>query len=257
MERLQGRVAIVTGSANGIGEATARTLANEGAAVLLVDINERGAEVAAKIEADGGRAAFLRCDVSSEADVQDAVAAAVKRFGALDVLVNNAAVTLPKGFESTTPDEWDRVQGVNLRSVYLFLRAAAPHLRASTTGSVVNVASFHAGATIENFSAYAAAKSGVIGITRSAALDLAPAGVRVNAVCPGIVETSMWQAWLDEVENRDQTVAEVLALQPLGRIGAPNDIANAILFLASDEAAYITATTLFVDGGVTARLSHV
>ena len=257
MARLQDRVAIVTGAARGIGEATARKFAVEGAAVLVVDTNESGARVAAEIESEGGRAAFLRCDVSSETEVQHAVATTVELFGALDILVNNAAITLPKGFESTTTEEWDRVQGVNLRSVFLFLRAAAPHLRESGHGSVVNVASFHAGATIENFSAYAAAKSGVVGITRSAALDLAPAGVRVNAVCPGIVETTMWKAWLDEVEDREQTISKVLALQPMGRIGTPEEIAKAILFLASDEASYITATTLFVDGGVTARLSHV
>jgi NAD(P)-dependent dehydrogenase (short-subunit alcohol dehydrogenase family) len=121
---------------------------------------------------------------------------------------------------------------------------------------VVNIASFHAGATIENFSAYAAAKSGVVGLTRGAALDLAPKGVRVNAVCPGIVETAMWQAWLDELDAPEAAVAEVLKLQPLGRIGRPEEIAEAILFLGSEQASYITGTTLFADGGVTARLSH-
>jgi NAD(P)-dependent dehydrogenase (short-subunit alcohol dehydrogenase family) len=254
--QLEGRVAIVTGAANGIGEATAHRLAEEGAAVLVVDLDERGADVAAAIAAGGARAAFVRCDVGAEADVRAAVAAAIEKFGRLDVVVNNAAITLPKGFEETTLEEWGRVQDVNLGSVFLFLRESAPHLRANGGGSVVNVASFHAGATIENFSAYAAAKSGVVGITRSAALDLAPAGVRVNAVCPGIVETQMWQAWLDEVDDVDETVADVLKLQPLGRIGRPRDVANAILFLASDQADYITGTTLFVDGGVTARLSH-
>jgi NAD(P)-dependent dehydrogenase (short-subunit alcohol dehydrogenase family) len=249
--RFEGKTALVTGAAHGIGEATARKFADEGANVVVVDTHDRGQEVA-----DGlANGLFVRGDVSSDDDVQAAVAAAVDRFGSLDVLVNNAAMTLPKSYLDTTPEEWDRVLAVNLRSTYLYLRAATPHLQASG-GSVVNIASFHAGATIENFSAYAAAKSGVVGLTRGAALDLAPKGVRVNAVCPGIVETAMWQAWLDELDAPEAAVAEVLKLQPLGRIGRPEEIAEAILFLGSEQASYITGTTLFADGGVTARLSH-
>jgi NAD(P)-dependent dehydrogenase (short-subunit alcohol dehydrogenase family) len=255
--RLAGSAAIVTGAANGIGAATARRLAKEGAAVLAVDIQADGEDVARGIRKDGGRAQFLHCDVSDENDVKSAVRTAQETFGRLDIVVSNAAITLPKDVEATTAGEWDRVQAVNLRSVYLFLHHAAAGMRAAGRGSFVNVASFHAAATIENFSAYAAAKSGVVGLTRSAALDLAPAGIRVNAVCPGIIETSMWQAWLAEVDDVEATVADVIKLQPLGRIGRPDDVANAIAFLASDEASYITGTTLYVDGGVTARLSHV
>jgi NAD(P)-dependent dehydrogenase (short-subunit alcohol dehydrogenase family) len=249
--RFEGKTAIVTGAAHGIGEATARLFARNGANVVLVDLHDRAEQVASELPS----AVFVEADVSAEGDVQSVIDTAVERFGQVDAVVNNAAITLPKGYLETTPEEWDRVQAVNLRSVYLFLRAATPHLKASR-GSVVNVASFHAGATIENFSAYAAAKSGVIGITRSAALDLAPSGVRVNAVCPGIVETAMWQAWLDELDDVDTALAGVLKLQPLGRIGQPDEIAKAILFLASDDASYITGTALFADGGVTARLSH-
>ena len=249
--RFEGKTAIVTGAAHGIGEATARLFARNGANVVLVDLHDRAEQVASELPS----AVFVEADVSAEGDVQSVIDTAVERFGQVDAVVNNAAITLPKGYLETTPEEWDRVQAVNLRSVYLFLRAATPHLKASR-GSVVNVASFHAGATIENFSAYAAAKSGVIGITRSAALDLAPSGVRVNAVCPGIVETAMWQAWLDELDDVETALAGVLKLQPLGRIGQPDEIAKAILFLASDDASFITGTALFADGGVTARLSH-
>jgi NAD(P)-dependent dehydrogenase (short-subunit alcohol dehydrogenase family) len=254
--RFEGKTAIVTGAAHGIGEATARAFAAEGANVVLVDVHDRGETVAGELADGGAGAAFVRGDVSDSGDVDACVAAAVERFGSLDVLVNNAAITLPKGYLETTPEEWDRVLAVNLRSAFLFLRAATPHLQAGA-GSAVNVASFHAGATIENFSAYAAAKSGVVGLTRSAALDLAPSGVRVNAVCPGIVETAMWQAWLAEVDDPDETVRQVNRMQPLGRIGKPDEIAQAILFLASSQASYITGTTLFADGGVSARLSHV
>jgi meso-butanediol dehydrogenase/(S,S)-butanediol dehydrogenase/diacetyl reductase len=182
--------------------------------------------------------------------------AVISMWGRLDIVINNAAITLPKGFEATTPEEWDRIQAVNLRGLFLMLRAAAAELR-RRRGSVVNVASFHASATIENFAAYAAAKSGVLGLTRSAALDLAPSNVRVNAVCPGIIETSMWRAWLDSVDDPAGVSSEVRKLQPLGRVGQPAEVAAAIAFLASDEASYITGATLYVDGGVTARLSHV
>ena len=253
-----GRTAIVTGAAHGIGEATARRFANDGANVVCVDIHPRGAEVASAIDSAGrGSAIFCQTDISNAAQVEASVDRALQRYGRLDVLVNNGAITLPKGFEQTDQREWDHVRGVNLDSVFLYLRACSPALRESGRGAVVNVASFHASATIENFGAYAASKAGVVGLSRSAALDLAKDGIRVNAVCPGIIQTAMWDAWLAEVDDPDATVQEVLGLQPLGRVGKPEEVANAIAFLASDEASYVTGTTLYVDGGVTARLHHV
>ena len=253
----EGRAAIVTGAAAGIGEATARLLARRGHAVAVVDVDSSGERVASEIAEGGGRAIFVQADVSREDDVDGMVERAVDELGPLGLLVNNAAMTLPKGFRETEPEEWDRIQAVNLRSAYLGLRRAAPRLAESAPSSVVNVASFHAAATIENFAAYAASKSGLVGLTRGAALDMAPAGVRVNAVCPGITATAMWERWLDEVEDREATIAAVEALQPLGRIGQPHEVAAAIAFLGSQEASYVTGTTLFVDGGVSARLSHV
>lgn len=255
--RFEGRTAVVTGAGHGIGEATARRLAAEGANVLCVDLHDRGQEVAQTIARDGGNSSFVRADVGIAADVQSVVSTALETYGGLAILINNAAVTLPKGFEQTSEEEWDRVQRVNLGSVYLFLRAAAGALRNSGNGAVVNVASFHAGATIEHFGAYAASKAAVIGLTRSAALDLAADGIRVNAICPGIVQTAMWEAWLAEVDDREATVREVSKYQPMRRIGRPEEVAAAIAFLASDEASYITGAELYVDGGVTARLSHV
>jgi NAD(P)-dependent dehydrogenase (short-subunit alcohol dehydrogenase family) len=258
MMRFEGKRALVTGAARGIGAASAARLGREGARVAVVDrLAEAGEATARELVAAGVDARFLAADVGRPDEVERVVAEVSDAFGGLDVLVNNAAITLPKGFEATTPLEWDAVLGVNLRSTYLFLRAAAPHLRRVAAGSVVNVSSFHARSTLESFGAYAAAKAGVIGLTRSAALDLAPHGVRVNAVCPGIVETAMWQAWMEQVDDAEAATAEVLARQPLGRIGRPEEIAAAIAFLASEDAAYITGTELYVDGGVTARLHHV
>jgi NAD(P)-dependent dehydrogenase (short-subunit alcohol dehydrogenase family) len=254
--RFDGRRAIVTGAAHGIGEATAQRLALEGAHVVCVDVDERGEEVAAGIRARSGSATFARCDIGIAEEVE-AVVRDASRAGPVGVLVNNAAITLPKGFEQTSPSEWDRVLRVNLGSVHAFCRAAAQGLRASGHGAVVNVSSFHAQATIESFGAYAASKAGVAGLTRSVALDLAPSGVRANAICPGIVATAMWDAWIASAEDPEQVIRDVSAYQPLGRIGRPEEIAAAIAFLASDEASFITGTTLYADGGVTARLHHV
>ena len=254
--RLQEKTAIITGAAHGIGEATAHRFAQEGATVALVDIDNHGQRVAEEIVSSGGQASFHQTDLSSEQEVIRAVEAILEKWQSLDILVNNAGLTLPKGFESTTQDEWDRLHTVNLRALFLMMRQCAPHLRERATAAITNVASFHARSTIPNFGAYAASKAGVVGLTRSAAFDLAPHGVRVNAVCPGIIQTKMWDAWLAEVEDVDSTVKEVLAMQPLGRVGDPVDVANAILFLSSDEAAYITATELYVDGGASTRLYH-
>jgi len=252
----EGRVALVTGAASGIGEATARRFAEERAAVLLVDIEEHGAEIAEDITNAGGTAAFFQADVADSEQVAACVASAIDHFGKLTTLVNNAGIILSKGFSDTRVEDWDRVQAVNLRAPFLGLRAAAPYLRSSSNGSVVNVASIHSHATIEGLSAYAASKSGILGLTRSAALDLAPFGVRVNAVCPGTIHTGMTDAWLGSVADPDAAMKRIVDKQPLGRIGTPNEVASAIVFLASPEASFITGAALFVDGGVTARLWH-
>lgn len=254
--RLQNKTAIITGAAHGIGEATAHRFADEGATVALMDIDSHGESVAAAITDKGGQASYHSVNLSSEDDIQRGVAEVIAQRGCIDVLVNNAGATLPKGFETTTQDEWDRLHAVNLRALFLTMRECSAHLRSRPGSSIINVASFHARSTISNFGAYAASKAGVVGLTRSAAFDLGSDGVRVNAVCPGIIQTQMWDAWLREVEDVEATVKEVLALQPLGRVGLPIDVANAIVFLASDEAAYITATELYVDGGVSTRLHH-
>jgi NAD(P)-dependent dehydrogenase (short-subunit alcohol dehydrogenase family) len=256
--RFEDRTVVVTGGARGIGAETAARFSREGARVAIVDrLAQAGEQTASALTAEGADVRFFAADVSRPQDVEGVVHEVVQTFAGIDVLVNNAAVTLPKSYEDTSPDEWDTVLAVNLRSAYLFLRAGTPYLKRAVGASVINVASFHARSTLERFGAYAASKAGLIGLTQSAALDLAPHGVRVNAVCPGIVETAMWQTWIDQVADADAATNEVLALQPLGRIGRPADVAGVIAFLASDDAAYVTGSALYVDGGVSARLSHV
>ena len=247
------RIALITGSANGIGAATGRRLAKDGYKVALFDRLASGQAVADELGSD--TAFFIQGDVSRPQDVESGVAQAIKHFGGLDVLVNNAGVSLPKSLADTTTDDWDHLHAVNLRALYVGLKAAQAALVASGHGAVVNLASFHAAATIGNFAAYAASKAGVLGLTRSAALELAP-HVRVNAVAPGVIHTAMTQLWLDSIPDPKAALASMLEKQPLGRVGRSEEVAAAIAFLASDEASFITGTTLYVDGGVTARLWH-
>ncbi|WP_460798625.1 SDR family NAD(P)-dependent oxidoreductase [Microbacterium sp. GXF0217] len=252
--RFEDQTAIVTGAATGIGEGIALLLAEEGASVVVVDVNPNVHHVADAIVARGGRALAVVADVAAERDVDRAVAAAVDTFGGLNVLVNNVGIQDGKGIDEVSAAEWDRTISVNLRSVYLFMHAAVPHLkRAAPAASVVNISSVHAGSTLPQTSSYAASKAGVLGLTRSSALDLAPFGVRVNAVSPGTVGTGMFYQWLDSTEDRDASMALMLRHQPIGRIGTPDDIAEAVAFLASDKASYITAQTLWVDGGQSAH----
>jgi NAD(P)-dependent dehydrogenase (short-subunit alcohol dehydrogenase family) len=248
------RIALITGAANGIGAATARRLAKDGYKVALLDRLASGRAVADELGPD--RALFIQGDVSRPEEIESGVARTVAHFGGLDVLVNNAGVSLPKSLADTTTADWDHLHAINLRALYVGLKVAQAALVASGHGAVVNLASFHAYATIGNFAAYAASKAGVVGLTRSAALELAPHGVRVNAVAPGVIHTAMTQQWLDSIPDPKAALASMIEKQPLGRLGRPEEVAAAIAFLASDEASFITGTTLYVDGGVTARLWH-
>jgi len=258
--RLDGKVAIVTGAGRGIGLATARALAAAGAAVVVADLNEEwGASAARQIDALGGRAVYVQADVSDAAAAPACVGLAIDAFGGLHVLVNNAGATLRKSLEDTLPEEWDHVFGANVRGCYLMSRAALPAMRRSGGGSVVHVASWHLRASIPRLAAYAASKGALDALTRQMALDCGPDGIRVNAVAPGIIDTQRWRAYLETLPTEQRPAAErdTLALQPLGRPGTPEDVAHAILFLASDLAAYVSGTTLFVDGAMGSRLAHV
>jgi NAD(P)-dependent dehydrogenase (short-subunit alcohol dehydrogenase family) len=247
------RVALVTGAGRGIGEGVALRLAREGAAVV---VNDRDAVTAGrtveKIAAAGGRAMAVAADISVEADVERMIDQASRSFGGLDILVNNAGVDLVAPVTDTTLQDWHRVHSVDLAGAYLCVHHSCQLLERSRGGCVVNVASIHAFCTQPGRAAYAAAKAGLLGLTRALALDLGPLGIRVNAVVPGYVRTEIWDLWLNKVPDPEATVKAIAQQHPIRRIGKPEDIAAAVAFLASDDAAFITGASLVVDGGLTA-----
>ena len=245
--KLAERVAIVTGAASGIGAAVAARYVAEGARVLVVDINEaRGRKVAEKLEG----AEFMRADVSSADETRAMVEAARTRFGGLDVLVNNAFATSAGRVEDLSDEAWQRTQRVTLDGVFYGTRAALPLLLARGRGSIVNIASISGLGGDEGLGAYNAAKAGVINLTRTVALEVAGRGVRVNAICPGVIDTPALKGVWDLLPQRKEQIQRSV---PLGRFGMPHEIASVALFLASDDAAYVTGAAIVVDGGLTAR----
>ena len=240
-----GKVAIVTGAAMGIGRASALGFARAGAAVVIADVDEAGGrETVALAEADGGRAIFVPTDVSSEESVAAMVATTIAEFGRLDYAHNNAGVAGDQHDVADLPTaEWDRVQGVMLRGVYLCIKHEIPHMLAEG-GSVVNTASGAGLVAYPGQAPYVSSKHGVIGLTKTAALEYGRQGVRVNAVCPGTVLTPM----VEKVIARGLEPA-LIALHPIGRIGTADEVANAVLWLCSDDASFVIGHSLSVDGG--------
>jgi len=248
---LRGEVAIVTGGARGIGRAVVEVFVAHGASVVFCDLDpDLGRPIEQQL---GDRTRFVTADVSSEADISAVADACTSAFGPATILVNNAGVNANFDATTMTGDDWDRFMGVDLKSAWLGAKYVLPHMRDARRGASVNVASMHALATLEGFFPYAAAKSGLVGMTRSLALDFGPHGIRVNAVAPGYVRTRLVQDSIDR--NPDPAAAEQSMVKgiALRRIGEPIEIANVIRFLASDEASYVTGTTVHIDGGVTAR----
>jgi glucose 1-dehydrogenase len=251
---LDGKVAIVTGAAEGMGAATAQLFAAAGAKVLVSDVNaERGEATVEQIRGDGGTAAFCRADVSKARDVDAMVRAAVEHYGRLDCAVNNAGVSPDNDpIASLNEDEWDRVVSVNLKGVVLSLKyEIAQMLEQGDGGAIVNIGSVSSFRPQPNNAAYNASKHGVIGLTKTASLENAPLGIRVNAVCPGGISTPMMDRALVAVGITADEFAPVISLQ--GRLGRPDEVAQASLWLCSDLASYVTGAALPVDSGYTSR----
>ena len=254
MTTLEGRVAFVTGGARGIGRGCVERLQTAGASVLFCDVDdEAGREVAASLKDRPTPVEFAHCDVTSEAEVASTVAATIQRFGTVDILVANAGIDAPFDAAAMSEDEWESFFAIDLKSVWLCAKHALPQMRARRRGSIVTIASIHAFVTSTGKFPYAAAKSAVVGLTRSLALDEASYGIRVNAVCPGYTRTRMVLEGVESAEDPAAKEREMLAIHPLGRIAEPIEIANVVAFLASDEASFVTGASILVDGGLSAR----
>lgn len=254
--RLYGKVALISGAGSGIGRATAQLFAAEGAAVAVLDLRAEAAdETVAKIVADGGRAVSLVANVASADEVEAAVATAVSALGRLDVVYNNAGVDSKGSVADATEDDWDRAFAVNAKGTFLVSRAAVPHLIEAGGGSIINQGSVAALVGVPNFAAYCAAKGAVVALTRSMAVDLAQHQIRVNVICPGTVFTPLMEPMLMARGDGDLQagLAKTLLKYPIGRLGTPEDIARVALFLACDDAAFLTGSTVTADGGMTAQ----
>ena len=250
----ENQVAVVTGAAAGIGRACAEILAEGGARVVVADVDEEtGAKTVAAINTAGGQARFVRVDVSRMADMERLAKTAIDAFGGIDILVNNAARAIGGVVDEIDEDAWQTVINTNLTSVWRGIRVCAPSMRERGGGAIVNMSSVQALVGFKGWAAYAAAKGGINALTQQAAIDLAPAGIRVNAVAPGTIMTPMNEKIFTEVEDPDALRERWNKAHPIGRFGQAREVAELVAFLASRRAAFITGEIIRVDGGLVIR----
>lgn len=252
--KFKDNVALVTGAGSGIGRGIAECLAEQGALVVLNDIRAEAAQESQRIlAASGHRTEIVIADISTPDGASLAVGQAARSDHRLDLLVNCAGRQIIKRLTELDPEEWDIVLNVNLKAAYLCTRAAMPYLT-KPGGSIINICSVHARATIEGFTSYAASKAGILALTRAMAIECAPLGVRVNAISPGTIDTPLLQAYFDSCPDPAQARSEFLKFHPIGRFGTPRDIGAMVAFIGSSEAGFVTGTEIVIDGGMTALL---
>lgn len=250
MKQLAGKVAIITGGASGIGQATARLFAEHGAALVIADINTPdGEKVTTRICSDGGQAVFIESDVTVAGDCQRTVQAAVDQFGGLDILFNNAGVIRRSDVVGTSEQDWDLVMAVNAKSVFLMSKYAVPLMAAAGGGRIINMGSGWGLKGGEKALSYCASKAAVVNMTRAMAIDHGSQNIRVNCVCPGDTDTPMLRYEAGQLGQDELVFMAEAAQRPLGRYGEPQEIAQAVLFLASEASSYVTGAALVVDGG--------
>jgi NAD(P)-dependent dehydrogenase (short-subunit alcohol dehydrogenase family) len=250
MGRLTGKRALITGGASGIGRATVLLFAHEGAVVAVADIDEDGGRaIVREIASGGGRATFVRCDVTRDEDCRLAVERTVEELGGLDILFNNAGIIRRASVLETSAEEWDRVMAVNVKSVFLLSKYAIPVMARAGGGVIVNTASGWGLVGGPDAAAYCASKGAVVLLTRAMALDHGGQNIRVNCICPGDTDTPMLRDEARQLGESDERFLAQAAQRPLQRIGTPQDIARAALYLASDDSSFVTGTALVVDGG--------
>ncbi len=246
---LKNKVAIITGARRGMGRTHAIILAKAGAKVVVSDISLEDCEkVVAEIEKEGGEALAIKCDVSKKKEVDEMIEKTIKKFGKVDILVNNAGICQFKPFLELTEEEWDRTLDINLKGYFLCAQAAAKEMVKQKSGVIINIASIAMGQVGVGFATlahYCASKGGIVAMTETLALELAPYNIRVNAVAPGLIDTPM----VDSVKQDPKAMEGILGRVPLRRAGEPEEVSNLVLFLASDESSYITGSTVAVDGG--------
>ena len=250
-QRLAGKTCIVTGGASGIGEAVVRRFVREGAEVMIADWNLPGAQNLAQIL--GSQVSAIKCDVGSELAVQEVADAAIRRWGRVDVLVNNAGSELNRSYDQTTVEEWDRVLNTDLKGPWLFCKHVVPHMVKAGRGSVINVSSLNGLVGFPLSTAYGSAKGGLVVFTKDIAIELAQTGVRFNCVCPGVIATPMMERWTDLMPDKAEAQKMLRGVMPIGRMGTADEVAGAIFFFASDDSALCQGAVLSVDGGFVAQ----